>query len=126
MSRDWLADLVAGCKTNNATVSRGACETARASFNLLTESAVVEFIANGGLEKPQHQNTGPWRNNPNPKTPIDQHEYAFHSGTKHGYVAFLYNPQTGKWLIKSFKLNKNSSPLHFPFANLGELLKKGE
>jgi hypothetical protein len=74
----------------------------------------MEFINNGGLESPNHQNTAPWENNPNPTQPVPVDSYGFFSGTLYGYVAFFRGPK-GKWVIKSFKKNDRPDPRFLQF-----------
>lgn len=92
----------------------------------LSTTSSLDFIGNGGLSKPVHANTAAWANNPDPSKPIQVDSHDFHSGTKHAYIAFMFQPKTGQWLIKSFKLNDEASPLHFPFdtEKIRNLLKK--
>ena len=124
MARYAFSEFMAACAAKKAQLSRGARQSASHDFSLATEADVLAFIVNGGLEKPVHENTALWENNPDPNNPIDIDSYEFCSGEKRGYIAFLFQPKTKMWLIKSFKLN-SSSPLTFsPFGGLAELAKK--
>lgn len=79
-------------------------------FNLLTESAILAFIACGGLENPNYINTDVWHLNPNKPPDVNVDAYSFFSGKKFGYIAFMFLPRTNKWRIKSFKRNNNPNP----------------
>lgn len=110
-----LNDLIKACgKKNHVKVLSKALESASA-FNLYTEQAVLDFIYNDGLEKPQHINKRPWEKNPDPGL-IWIDAYSFYSGPKQGYLAFFFSIKTGRWLIKSFKLNKDSEPRVYALA----------
>ena len=114
-----------GSGVNKVFIFKGAKETAKSDFNLSTESSVLNFIATGGVESPQFVNTKPWENNPNTKTNIMVDAYHFSSGLKYGYLAFMFQPATEKWSIKSFK--KQDDPRNLPFADLlGNLTFKKE
>jgi hypothetical protein len=102
-------------------VTRGATVTADRDFGLRTQFEVVAFVGNGGVETPAHANTEEWKNNPNANDPIYVDSYDFYSGPKYGYLAFMYNPTTKKWMIKSFKANDRGDPR---FLALGLALKK--
>lgn len=115
----------AGCAGGPACtiVSKGAQQTARSDFGLNTAAAVLEFVAEGGLESPSFISSSVWLNNPDPANTIMVDSYDFHSGpTLYGYIAFLKAP-TGKWLIKSFK--KNDKPDPRPNLMHAALLKAG-
>jgi hypothetical protein len=116
-----LLDLIAACKTNGKViVLKNALKCAQDDFQLNTQKAVLDFIFNDGLEKPQYINTKPWINNPAPDAqlnPIQVDAYSFYSGQKQGYFAFFFNTKTNKWLIKSFKPNKYSIPRSNIMAN---------
>lgn len=99
-------DFKAACKReHNVVVLKDALAGALTDFNLRTQSAVKQFIANNGLERPQLENSVKWRNNPDPTNPIMVDSYGFYSGPDHGYVAFFFQPKTQKWNIKSLKKN---------------------
>lgn len=105
-----LNDLIKACGEINQVVVLGKAEEfARTHFGLNTKQAVRYFIHNGGLEKPQYINTLPWERNPDPGLILID-AYSFYSGPKHGYLAFFFSSKTDRWLIKSFKLNKDSEP----------------
>jgi hypothetical protein len=106
-----LNDLIKACgEINQVVVLDNAQRSARDDFGLITKKAVIDFVYNDGLESPHYINTTPWKNNPDPCCLILVDAYSFYSGPKQGYMAFFFNPKTDKWLIKSFKLNKDSAP----------------
>ena len=102
-------DFVADCAKGHpkAIVISKAIKTAPADFNLHTSAKVLEFIGNGGLERPHFINSKIWKNNPEPKIKIMVDAYDFYSGRSNGYIAF-FKSKFGIWNIKSFK--KNSQP----------------
>src|SRR5713101_7477342 len=77
-----LSDLVVACSPPASVfVTGGAMLTARTDFNLQTQTAVHEFIAAGGLERPSFINTTPWQNNPNLSPTVMIDAYSFFSGS---------------------------------------------
>jgi hypothetical protein len=119
-----FADFVSGCASSkSAFVTGGAMATARTDFGLNTMADVLAFVSNGGLESPTFINVAPWENNPDPATPIQVDAYSFFSGLTYGYVAFLYQPKTSKWIIKSLKKNEQPDPRNL--AMLAALRKAG-
>jgi hypothetical protein len=104
-------DLITACcgGISQVTVLGKAQKCAQDDFGLNTQKAVLDFICNDGLENLQYINTKPWELNPDP-TLILVDAYGFYSGQKQGYIAFFFSTKTNKWLIKSFKLNKDSMP----------------
>lgn len=122
-----LDDFVRDCTKNPPTVfvTHGAMLTARSDFNLNTQANVLEFIANGGLEKPTYINKKEWENNPNKQVEIMVDAYAFFSGLIYGYIAFVYVAKTKKWIIKSFKKHEGPDPRNLVFLGpLSKLLDK--
>ncbi|MFZ2171936.1 MAG: hypothetical protein WAW61_20130 [Methylococcaceae bacterium] len=106
-----LNDLINACGgIKQVVVLSNAQISAREDFGLTTQKDVIDFIYNDGLESPHHINTTTWKNNPNQSCLIQVDAYSFYSGPKHGYMAFFFSPMTNKWLIKSFKLNKDALP----------------
>lgn len=99
--------------SSKVQVTRGSRETAISDFNLRTDSRILEFIANGGLEKPRFINSGPWDNNPDKNALIMVDAYGFYSGKVYGYIAFLFQQKTDRWMIKSFKKNRNADTRNF-------------
>ncbi|OGQ91474.1 MAG: hypothetical protein A2289_18385 [Deltaproteobacteria bacterium RIFOXYA12_FULL_58_15] len=108
-----LADLKKACgEKGEVVVVRDALETARSDFGLNTESDVLEFIRNDGLEKPTHANTAALEKYPKSDKPwVDS--YDFCAGFRVGYIAFYRGP-TGKFVIKSFKKNDKPDSRSFP------------
>ena len=106
-----LEDFVAACsEAASVFVLRSAMATAPADFGLQTEQAVRDFIGAGGLEQPAHANTAPWEKNPDPAAAIPVDSYDFFSGPDPGYLAFMHQPKTGRWLVKSLKKNDKPDP----------------
>lgn len=119
---DFVRDCTDGA--SKIVVSRGAMETARKDFKLMTQDRVWEFIANGGLEKPVFINKKEWENNTDKSVLIMVDAYAFFSGIIYGYIAFVYITKTKKWLIKSFKRHEDPDPRNLVFLTaLGNLLE---
>lgn len=84
---DFVRDCADGI--SKIVVTRGAMETARTDFKLMTQDRVCEFIANGGLEKPVFINKKEWENNIDQSALIMVDAYAFFSGVIYGYIAFV-------------------------------------
>lgn len=121
-----LDEFVRDCAdgTSKIVVSRGAMETARSDFKLPTQNKVLEFIANGGLEKPTFINKKEWENNADDTVVIMVDAYAFFSGIMYGYIAFVYITKTKKWLIESFKRHEDPDPRNLVFLTaLGNFLE---
>lgn len=97
--------------TGNVFVTKPAREGAKNHFNIPTESYLLDFICNDGLEDLVFINTTPLRTNTNLSNPILVDAYDFRTSCKLGYIAFWYNKTTGKWTIKSFKLSENRNPV---------------
>jgi hypothetical protein len=119
-----LNDLIKDCENDEKIfITKQAQSSAGNDFGLHTKKKVLDFIAAGGLETPRYINTEPWDNNRSTNI-ILVDAYSFYSGTKHGYFAFLFNTTTDKWIIKSFKLNKDSIPRNTPWFNGLSAIKK--
>lgn len=97
---DFINDCGKG--SSSVFVTEDAKITAKDHFNLKTEKEILDFISNGGLEKPQLQNITSKKKGQSQGVLVDA--YTFLSRTKHGYIAFFKAP-TGIWIIKSFKKN---------------------
>ena len=78
-------------------------------FNLKTKSQLLDFISNNGLEDLSFVNTKEWENNRDRTVPIMVDAYEFQTMHKLGYIAFMRNENTDKWIIKSFHLSDNRS-----------------
>jgi len=59
------------------------------------------------MEDLKFVNTKEWENNPDKTFKIYVDAYEFRSLCKLGYIAFMYNEKTLKWIIKSFHLSEN-------------------
>jgi len=112
-----LNDLIKACGEINQVVVLGLAErSARDDFGLNTKKAVLDFIYNDGIESPRYINTKPWEQNPDTSLILID-AYSFYTGSKQGYMAFFFSIKTGRWLIKSFKLNKDSEPRNYLLAD---------
>jgi len=117
-----LDDLVKVCgEGSDVYISHGALQTAGADFGLITQEEVIAFIANDGLECPVHANTARWKNDPKPSRHVLVDSYDFFSGPKMGYIAFFRSPDTGKWIVKSFKQNDKADQRNLIFAEFFKL-----
>jgi hypothetical protein len=98
-----LEDFIAYCDKNPEGIRMidDALEDARNIFHLNTKSAVLEFIANDGLENIKFINTKLLEKNRDPEVKIFVDAYEFMTGGILGYIAFLKNKKGG-WVIKSF------------------------
>lgn len=107
-----INDFIAACADPRRVAVFGQAQRdAGQHFNLPTKEAVCGFIANGGLESPRLAEGGKeWEKNPTPHIPMKVDSYGFYSGPRYGYIAFIESQTTGKWLIKSFKPNKDPDP----------------
>lgn len=95
---------------------------ASADFNLRTPVELKGFIYGGGLENLTFINSKDWENNPDPNHKIKVDAYEFMSLSKLGYIAFMRNENTGKWLIKSFHLsNKRNTEMEQALRKAGIL-----
>lgn len=124
-----MDDFLKACAegTQKVFVHKGAMETAKSDFNLMTQERVLQFVGDDGLEKPSFINSKPWENNPDPATPIQVDAWGFFSGLLHGYIAFFFQPKTKKWNIKSLKKNTDSDPRNLALKDgLKKLLEKQE
>jgi hypothetical protein len=97
-----LTDFITCCNENPEAIHMigNALKDAQGIFHLHTESDVLEFIANDGLENIKFVNTKPWEKNPDP-TDIFVDAYEFTTCGILGYIAFFKNKK-GTWVIKSF------------------------
>jgi hypothetical protein len=95
--------FIEACGHGTVHIWADALEGALA-FNLKSKARVMAFIANNGLERLRFINCTPFR--VNPELNVDAYEFRT-LGIK-GYIAILYSGVTGKWSIKSFKLNRES------------------
>ncbi|MCD4762751.1 MAG: hypothetical protein K8R28_01875 [Desulfobacterales bacterium] len=79
-----------------------ATDDANKIFNLRTKKSLLAFIVNDGLEDLTFINKKKWEQNQNPDNPIEVYAYRFRTRAIVGYIAFMFNSKTEKWLIKSF------------------------
>lgn len=109
MSYYKYADFKKACENNrdNVIPINDVLKNAINDFNLNTKLQLLDFIQNDGLENLIFVNTKDWENNPNKDKPIKVDAYEFSSMYKRGYIAFMHNDETNKWLIKSFHLSTN-------------------
>jgi hypothetical protein len=99
-----------GNDMRNVIPINSVLKDAKELFNLFPKSGLLEFIYNDGLEDLTFVNTKKWEKNPNPGSQIYVDAYEFRSLNKLGYIAFMYNSTTKKWIIKSFHLSDNRNP----------------
>ena len=92
---------------NDVVPLKSALDDANSCFGLKTKSNLLDFIGNNGMEDLKFVNTKEWENNPNKTFKIYVDAYEFQSMCKLGYIAFMYNEKTLKWIIKSFHLSEN-------------------
>ncbi|NOQ45083.1 MAG: hypothetical protein GQ559_00140 [Desulfobulbaceae bacterium] len=98
---------------------------AEAIFNLRTKSQLLEFIVNDGLEDLTYINKKPWEKNPDPEHEVIVYAFRFRTNAIPGYIAFMYQNRTDKWLIKSFHMPEDrDTPILKAFQKA--LLVKGE
>jgi len=96
-----------GNDMDNVIPINSVLKNAKETFNLFTKSNLLSFIYNNGLEDLTFVNTKSWEKNPNPNFDIKVDAYEFRSLHKLGYIAFMFNANTKKWIIKSFHLSDN-------------------
>ena len=113
------------CKNENSVIPiNTVLQNAEKDFNLSPRSGLLSFICNDGLEDIQFVNTKDWENNPRPKSPIKVDGYKFRSRSKSGYIAFMFNTITNKWILKSFHLSKDRDcTMISAFERLGNISK---
>jgi len=107
-----FSDFKKACRKknkNNFFITYDALEDADKYFNLRTKNQILDFIYNDGLENKILINAKIWDKNPNKNKPIMVDSYKFETGNRKGYIAFMYNDQRNKWIIKSFKLSEDTN-----------------
>ena len=98
------------CRKGEAIVLRSA-EKTMGDLNFTSKPKILSFIGSGGLENPVFVRCAVWENNPDPNIQIMVDSYDFNSGpTTYAYLAFMFQPKTKRWLIKSLKKNKQTDP----------------
>ena len=105
---DFIHDCAIGI--SKVFVIRGAVQSAREDFNLNTQHQILKCIGDGGIQNKQFINCKPWANNPDKTVEILVDAYAFYLGSIYAYLAFFYQPNTEKWIVKSFKKNQERDP----------------
>jgi hypothetical protein len=97
--RSWK--LIQRCRIKGVILTAQALRDARDYFRFSTQSDVIQFIADGGLEDVVFKKTDPldhWDGDP---PPPDVHVFKFRTGQKEGYLAYYQGPVL--MVIKSFK-----------------------
>nr|AGS51575.1 hypothetical protein [uncultured bacterium contig00010] len=94
----------------NVSVLYDAKLGAREQFGLKTDSDLLEFIGNNGLQDLMYVNTESWRNNPRKDKGVLIDAYKFRSNRKIGYIAFMKGVK-GNFVIKSFHLDNDKLTL---------------
>lgn len=112
---DMFNKLKENCisNTENVIPIDDVPKDARNDYNLKTKQELLDFITNDGLENLKYINTKDWEKNPDTTCPIDVYAFEFRTMFKLGYIAFMYNQKTNKWLIKSFHLSGNMNKTMF-------------
>ena len=115
-------DFKSACEKgrNYVVVNANVLRDADQGFNLKTESAILEFIANGGIESREFVNSKVWAKNPDKKNPIMVDAYEFRSMSRRGYIAFFQSNKTQKWVLKSLKpSHKRNRSMEFALRRAG-------
>jgi len=98
-----FSDFKKACKNSkNIIIFSDAFYFADVHFNLRTKKEIVSFIKNNGLENLTFKKTRIWEKNRDKNNPMMVDSYEFMSGDIKGYIAFIYNCNNKKWIIKSF------------------------
>jgi hypothetical protein len=122
-----LEDFLHDCNDDSRIlVFKHAQQDAGEIFGLYTKQALLEFIANDGLEHMQFINSKDWEKNPDKTLQIFCDSYEFESACKLGYIAFLYSPISFKWAIKSFHLSDNRNRMMEQQVNRFVMRVKGD
>ena len=119
-----LEDFMEACRKGSkaVTVLKSADDTAKSEFRLKSKDDLIHFIGSGGISGLELANNAPWDKNPNKEQEIMVDSYDFFAGSDYGYLAFMFQPVTSKWLIKSFKKNNKPDPRNNTL--MGEAFKK--
>jgi hypothetical protein len=107
-----LSSFLSDCGVPGRVVVLDPALSTAWQLGLKSSQEILEWMAAGGAEKPSHWNTEPWKHNPNAgwkKRPTMDNviwvdAYTFDSGGEGGYLAFMFQPLTDRWLLKSLKL----------------------
>ena len=118
-----FADFLKACANpSEIYIPERVIQDAKRDFGLGSKQGILDFIVNGGLEKPSWFNCEKLDKNPFPGIEILVDAYEFYSGFKFGYLAFYKNPKT--CVLKSFKKSNRVDTRSFPFANLSDEFKR--
>jgi len=120
-------DFKKSCKKknrNNVFIFPNVLKDADKYFNLRTKNQILDFIYNDGLKNRFFINTNPWKQNPNKNKQIMVDNYEFVTGHKKGYLSFMYNNCTNKWIIKSFHLSENMNDQMLQAIKKSGIMKK--
>lgn len=118
-------DFKKSCKNkNNVFIFPNVLKDADKYFNLRTKNQILDFIYNNGLKNRFFINTNLWKQNPNKNKQIMVDNYEFVTGHKKGYLAFMYNNCTNKWIIKSFHLSENMNDQMLQAIKKSDIMKK--
>lgn len=120
-------DFKKSCKKknrNNVFIFPNVLKDADKYFNLRTKNQILDFIYNDGLKNRFFINTNLWKQNPNKNKQIMVDNYEFVTGHKKGYLAFMYNNCTNKWIIKSFHLSENMNDQMLQAIKKSGIMKK--
>lgn len=79
-------------------------------YKLKTEKALIEFIANDGLEGRSFVNKKEWKNNFTKHKPLYAYAYLFRTNIISGYIAIVKNIHHNNWFIKSFHPPEDNAP----------------
>ena len=109
---------------NNVFIFSKALKGADKYFNLRTKKQILDFIYTDGLKNRYFYNTAPWEKTQNKNKQIMVDAYEFESGSKRGYLAFMYNNCTNKWIIKSFHLSENMNDQMCQAIIKSDIMKK--
>lgn len=93
-------------------------------FNLRSKKQILDFIGNNGLENLHYLYSNEWKNNPNRNIIIMIDNYEFTSLGKLGLIAFRYNNENNKWIIKSFHLSNNMNDAMRNAINKADIIRK--
>jgi len=113
-----------GCNTDDVIPINNVLRNAGDDFNLNTKAQLLDFIDNDGLEDLRFVNTKDWDHNPDPTNVIKVDAYEFRTMHTLGYIAFMRNNKTEKWIIKSFHLSNTRSMAMFAAFQKAKLIKE--
>lgn len=103
------AEFVSACSiSGKVVVTAQAQKDAEVFFKLRTQTDLLLFISDGGLEDPVFINTKEWIKNPDPGKKVLVDAYNFNAMYILGYIAFMKPVE--KWVIKSFHLSEDRNP----------------